>query len=102
MLFFTRIVSLGYLYDMCVISWPLEIVFSLILVALTVYSCYLTIILRGIHDGKIQFYQHIAYAQGHGRSSIILLSLLLSLDYGLRICPYFILAQTVVETITCR
>jgi len=37
-----------------------------------------------------------------GRSSIIFISFLLSVDYGLRISTYMNLGRTVVETLTCR
>lgn len=59
MLLFTRLVSLGYLFNMCVsgaLQWTVMTLFSMVLVLLTTYSCYLTIRLRGKHDNKIQYY----------------------------------------------
>lgn len=59
MLLFTRIVSLGYLFNMCIsgsVQWTLNVLFSVTLILLTTYSCYLTIRLRGNHDGKLMFY----------------------------------------------
>lgn len=56
MLLFTRLVSLGYLFNICVsgkAQWSINTVFSITLVLLTAYSCYLTIRLRGKHDNKI-------------------------------------------------
>ena len=59
MLLFTRLVSLGYLFNICVsgpTQWLITTVFSVALVALTAYSCYLTIRLRSKHENKIQYY----------------------------------------------
>lgn len=104
MLLFTRIASLGYLFNICVNQkqWYLQITFSVTLMILTAYSCFVTISLRGKHDNKIQFYQHMAYAQGMGRSSIIFISFLLSVDYAIRICAYFNMGKRVVEASICR
>ena len=105
MLLFTRLVSLGYLFNICVsdpMQWLVTIIFSIVLVTLTGYSCYLTIRLRGKHDNKIQYYQHMSYAQGMGRSSILLISFLLAIDYGIRISTYFQMATVVLQTIICR
>ena len=105
MLLFTRIVSLGYLFTLCVNKvgqWTLNISFSITLLLLAAYSCYLTIRLRGIHDNKIQYYQHMAYAQGMGRSSILLISLLLSIDYGIRLSPYYVMARQALQAVICR
>lgn len=44
----------------------------------------------------------MAYAQGMGRSSILTISFLLSLDYGIRVCAYFNMAKVVLNTIMCR
>ena len=44
----------------------------------------------------------MAYAQGMGRSSILLISFLLSVDYGIRICTYFQMAIIVINTTLCR
>lgn len=44
----------------------------------------------------------MAYAQGMGRSSILLISFLLSVDYGIRICTYFQMATIVLNTSICR
>ena len=37
-----------------------------------------------------------------GRSSILIISLLLSLDYGIRVTNYFNMARVVLDTILCR
>ena len=44
----------------------------------------------------------MAYAQGMGRSSILTISLLLSVDYGLRVGAYFNMAKIFLNTIICR
>ena len=65
MLLFTRLASLGYLFNICIsgpTQWSITTIFSILLVILTAYSCYLTIRLRSKHDNKIQYYQHMAYA----------------------------------------
>ena len=56
MLLFTRIASLGYLFNICVSGldeWLLQVLFSIGLILLTCYSCYVTIRLRSKHDNKI-------------------------------------------------
>ena len=105
MLLFTRMVSLGYLFNICVsgaAQWCVNISFSVFFLIMATISCYLTIRLRSEHENKIQYYQHIAYAQGKGRSSIVLISLLLAIDYGVRISTYFNMATTVMLATTCR
>ena len=65
MLLFTRMVSLGYLFNTCVsgpAQWIVYVAFSLFFLTFAIISCYLTIRLRTEHENKIQFYQHIAYA----------------------------------------
>ena len=37
-----------------------------------------------------------------GRSSILLISFLLSIDYGIRVCTYFQMATIVLNTTICR
>ncbi len=44
----------------------------------------------------------MAYAQGMGRSSIVVISLLLSIDYSIRICAYFNMGKKVIEALMCR
>lgn len=105
MLLFTRIASVGYLFNICysgATQWILNLTFSAFMVILTIYSCYVTIRLRRKHDNKIQYYQHMAYAQGMGRSSIIFISFLLSVDYGFRVGTYTESAAQVVRSLLCR
>ena len=105
MLLFTRIASVGYLFNICYSGtafWILNLTFSAFMVVLTIYSCYVTIRLRMKHDNKIQYYQHMAYAQGMGRSSIIFISLLLSIDYGLRVSTFIELTWSVIQCLLCR
>lgn len=59
MLLFTRIVGLGYLFNLVITGWwewTLSVAFSLTLIVLTSYSCYITIVLRARHDNAIQYY----------------------------------------------
>lgn len=59
MLLFTRIVGLGYLFNLVLtgaVQWTIFIVGSLTLITLTGYSCFLTIVLRARHDNAIQYY----------------------------------------------
>ena len=44
----------------------------------------------------------MAYAQGMGRSSILLISLLLSIDYGIRLSPYYVMARQALQAVVCR
>lgn len=56
MLLFTRIAGLSYLFTICVSGqqeWLLQVLFSIALILLTTYSCYVTIRLRSKHDNKI-------------------------------------------------
>ena len=56
MLLFTRIASVGYLFNICysgATQWILNLAFSAFMVILTTYSCYVTIRLRRKHDNKI-------------------------------------------------
>ena len=44
----------------------------------------------------------MAYAQGMGRSSILIISFLLSISYGILVCAYFNTTKLVLNTIICR
>ena len=105
MLLFTRIVGLGYLFNFVILGawiWTASLLFSIVLIVLTTYSCYLTIILRAKHENALMYYQHMAYAVGLGRSSIILISLFLSFDYCFNPSQYFTLVQQVFKISVCR
>ena len=56
MLLFTRMVSLGYLFNICVsgtAQWCVNICFSVFFLVMATISCYLTIRLRSEHENKI-------------------------------------------------
>ena len=55
MLLFTRIVGLGYLFNLIVYEgqWAVAVLFSAAIILLTSYSCYLTIELRDSHQNAI-------------------------------------------------
>lgn len=105
MLLFTRIVGLGFLFNFCLEgfwAWVALIVMSLFFASCTGYSCYLTIMLRSLHQNSLQLFQHLAYAEDYGRSGIILISLLLTLDYGMRPYTYFLLFRRLAQTAVCK
>ena len=65
MLLFVRIVSLGYLYNFLILGntqWVLAAFYTLFLIVIISYSCFLTLALRNRHDNALIYYQHMAYA----------------------------------------
>ena len=65
MLLFTRIVGLGYLFNFVIVGtvqWTIAGLYSIFLILVTTYSCYLTIALRNKHENALIYYQHMAYA----------------------------------------